>query len=1029
MIKLITTQSYFGAFDALKEELKNKINGLDGKNLVFCEEKISLMAERTLCERFNGSFNTDVYSFGNYLRAKKRLDNVLSAEGSAMAVKRVIEELTLSCFNRSKSSLAPSLYELISQLKSARVTPDALYNASKSCTGILSEKLKDIAEAYAAYEGFLKDNGLEDQSSALSMLPSLIEESDEIRRADVILFGFTSFTAETVQAVKALIKRAKSFTAILTESENTFAFVNETSAVIRKVCAELGESISERKAESDYSAEGGVICNGLFNPLYRGKPLKTAAVRVYAAPNPVREAERVAATIKRLVMSGDCRYRDITVIASDTEAYRRPLKNAFAALDVPFFLDERKISPVNPLIALIESYVNIFKYGLTRKTFSAYFKNPLISEDKAFSDAFDNYLIKYNVDGARLKNPLPDDGSERYSEFEEFRKEITEPIKGFSVKNLLEKLRVKEKSERASLTLEETGERETAAVNAQIYDAVVGILDEMEKILGDSKISYAEYGRIFSGGVAALELSVIPQYNDAVFTGGFKEAAFCKSKYTFAMGLTSAVPTGKEDTALLSDNDIDRLAEIKVLIEPKIRVVNHRERESATLGTSAFSSALFASYPIADLAGNKNAKSEILCFLEKYFTVEPFPTVGKYLTRKQGLKSFASECGGFVEGRVSDFTNGASFYSADSSEKAKKVLEHSGKEVKIRLNNNSGALLKNVTSPTAIEDFYKCPYRSFILHGLNVKEKEDGRIDGLKSGNLAHDIFKRFMDEIDPSKDEKAFEECFEKASDAALADKAYVGFFADEEAEYALSSLLKECKKYCKRFYEWLKASDFKTDGSRTEVRFGDGAEYPAIPLLDGKIKLSGKIDRVDTYKDYCRIIDYKTGSADDSEKTLFSGTRVQLYLYAAAVKDKKLAGAYYIPVSDAFAKPEDKAKPLAIGKTLANEECLAAQDKSLAEKGISEFIPVKNDKGKLKNVYDEKTMQAFVGYALKISENAAEQLSEGVIVASPFSNTCEYCKFKALCGTEEVECRSVKSVDGAIIEQSVEGEEKCRS
>lgn len=1029
MIKLITTQSYFGAFEALKEELKNKINGLDGKNLVFCEEKISLMAERVLCENFNGSFNTDVYSFGNYLRAKKRLDNVLSAEGSAMAVKRVIEELTLGCFNRSRSSLAPSLYELISQLKSARVTAEALCDAAKNCTGILSDKLKDIAEAYSAYERFLSDNGLEDQSSALSMLPPLIEESEEIRRADVILFGFTSFTAETVQAVKALIKRAKSFTAILTESENTFAFVNETSSVIRKISADLGESICERKAESDYSAAGAVICNGLFNPLYRGKQVKTNAVRVYAAPNPVREAERVAATIKRLVMSGNCRYREITVIASDAETYRRPLKNAFTALGVPFFLDERKISPVNPLIALIESYVNIFKYGLSRKSFSAYFKNPLVSEDKAFADAFDNYLIKYNVDGARLKNPLPDDGSERYCAYEEFRKQITKPIKSFSVKTLLESLRVKEKTEQASVLLEQTGEREISAVNAQIYDAIVGILDEMERILGDSKISYAEYGRIFSSGVAALELSVIPQYNDAVFVGGFKEAAFCKSKYTFALGLTSAVPGIKEDTALLSDTDIDRLAEIKVLIEPKIRVVNHRERESAALGTSAFSSALFASYPIADLAGNKNAKSEILCFLEKYFTVEPFPVVGKYLTEKQGLKSFAAACSGFVEGRITDFTEGASFCLAGVSDKAEKVLEHSGKEVKVRLKNNARALLKNVTSPTAIEDFYKCPYRSFILHGLNVKEKEDGRVDGLKSGNLAHDIFKRFMDDVDPSKDEKAFEECFEKASAAALTDKAYVGFFADEESEYALSALLRECKKYCKRFYEWLKASDFRTDGRRTEVRFGDGAEYPAIPLLDGKIKLSGKIDRVDTYKDYCRIIDYKTGSADDSEKTLFSGTRVQLYLYAAAVKDKKLAGVYYIPVSDAFAKSEEKIKPLAIGKTLADEESLAAQDKFFAEKGTSEFIPVKSDKGKLKNVYDEKTMQAFVKYALKISESAAKQLSEGVIVASPFSNTCEYCKFKALCGIEEAEKRSLKSVDGEIIEQSVEGEEQCRS
>ena len=49
MIKIITAQSYFGLFDALKNQLKGKTQGLDGRNIVFCEEKSSLMAERIIC--------------------------------------------------------------------------------------------------------------------------------------------------------------------------------------------------------------------------------------------------------------------------------------------------------------------------------------------------------------------------------------------------------------------------------------------------------------------------------------------------------------------------------------------------------------------------------------------------------------------------------------------------------------------------------------------------------------------------------------------------------------------------------------------------------------------------------------------------------------------------------------------------------------------------------------------------------------------------------------------------------------------
>ena len=69
---------------------------------------------------------------------------------------------------------------------------------------------------------------------------------------------------------------------------------------------------------------------------------------------------------------------------------------------------------------------------------------------------------------------------------------------------------------------------------------------------------------------------------------------------------------------------------------------------------------------------------------------------------------------------------------------------------------------------------------------------------------------------------------------------------------------------------------------------------------------------------------------------------------------------------------------------------------------------------------------MRAFVDYALKISENAARELDDGVIVASPFGDVCEYCEFRALCGAEEPEKRSVKSVDDSVIEQAASESDK---
>jgi hypothetical protein len=141
MINLLTTNSYFNIFNLLIKSLSEKPNGIDNRKIIFCEEKVSLMIERMLSNKFKGSFNTEVYSFGNFLRSKKQMQNLLTKEGSSMVVKNILSSQKLNCFRASKESLAPTLYDLIIQLKSAKITPNDLYNAIDNTSGVLKNKL------------------------------------------------------------------------------------------------------------------------------------------------------------------------------------------------------------------------------------------------------------------------------------------------------------------------------------------------------------------------------------------------------------------------------------------------------------------------------------------------------------------------------------------------------------------------------------------------------------------------------------------------------------------------------------------------------------------------------------------------------------------------------------------------------------------------------------------------------------------------------------------------------------------------
>ncbi len=1022
MVNLITTNSYFHMFELLIKDLKEKGNDVQKPNVVFCEEKVSLMIERMLCYQLGGSFNTDVYSFGNFLRVKKPMANLLTKEGSTMVVKKILSSISLNCFKASKDTLAPTLYDLIIQLKSAKITPSDILKAQQNTDGVLKNKLQDIYAVYDGYEKFIIENDFEDQSSYLSYLPSVIEITDSLVGANVYIVGFSGFTAQLRNAVNSLISRTNNLTAILCEGDNELVFVNETVQFIKDLCQKEGYPILYKNEKSEYTASGQAIVDTLFNPLAKVKGEKQQDSNVYysSQPNPIIEVERVAQIIKQMVLSG-LRYKDMAIAIPDA-TYNSHIENIFATLEIPYFIDERKKPIHHPLIKLVLSYIEVFRKNFERKSFLAFIKNPFFCDDKSLLDKMENYLIKYNVNYSKIKLPFTfNDGCYNLDELNTLRQKAVDTLGEFNVLRMFEVLDVNQKTEKFTQSLLAINQEESA-INAQIYDAVTNILTQMKLLLGQLELTLKEYKNIFISGINALEMSIIPQYNDAVFVGAYKQIALAKAKHLFAIGLTNAVPNVQADVSLLSDNDISALEEIKLLVEPKIRVVNHRIRENVVLALGAFTDSLYLSYPVCTENGSKNIKSEIISTIEKIIKLKPFPSENGYLTKKQGLKTFAKECGEFADGKIKDFVNASSYYTAVEDKTAKDLLSRADTQLKQNLSSSKEILISKVVSPTNIEDYYKCPYRSFMVHGLKLKKRDEGDVDTLSVGNLMHDIFSEYALKIDEVKDENTSNVLFDSISQRVLESKEYKKFLDDTASSMTIKRVLLECKKYCFKTFLSFSSSDLKVE--KTEVKFGDNEFYPAIDLLNGEVKIKGKIDRVDENQNYFRVIDYKTGSTDSTDKSLFVGTKLQLFLYGSAVKgkykngEKAPAGLYYLPVSDKYEKLEDKNNCMADGRTLDEKDAILSQDKNFFVSGNSFFMPIKMDKnGKVKNTLNSQQLSSYIDYAVNISELAVSQLKEGVIVPSPYGKTCDYCEYKGICKHNGENTRSVNKVDESTI------------
>ena len=161
MLHAINCAALSVALEQLKKIVKeNEDKGQ--KTVIFCEDRLSLAAERTVCAAVEGTFSTSVFTLARFLASEKgKAENVLSSQGSAMAVRKIIgdkkNELTL--FKKlSAAGSAQSVYDTIALLYSSRVSAEDAAKAAEN-GGILGGKLHDLAVIYAEYEEYRKESG------------------------------------------------------------------------------------------------------------------------------------------------------------------------------------------------------------------------------------------------------------------------------------------------------------------------------------------------------------------------------------------------------------------------------------------------------------------------------------------------------------------------------------------------------------------------------------------------------------------------------------------------------------------------------------------------------------------------------------------------------------------------------------------------------------------------------------------------------------------------------------------------------
>lgn len=1043
MVKSIIVPALSVALEKLKEIISS--NEAGGKNtVVFCEDRLTLAAERTVCAAVGGTFNVSVYTLARFLSSERgKRSNVLSSQGSAMAIRRIIEDNkgSLKLFGKfSAAASAGAVYDTIALLYSSKISADELKEARAD--GLLESKLSDISLIYSEYDAYLAASGKTDRNAYLGELPAVICESQKIADSEVIFLGFQSFTRSSSECVRAAMRTAKNVCGLFIGGAEEI-YVNEGAATFEGIAEEFGGAEYER-AQSTLSPAAEALRRGLFNPesFFSGEPHITDKVHIFEAADEDEEIEFIAASIKKHVLDGNVRYGKISVMLPDVAASERRIERIFSEYRIPYYADRRHALSEHSVCAFILGYLACVNSGCALRDVDAVISSPLFPESRDDRDAYRNYALRL----ADFRGGVKREPKKEILELMKFNYDAVQrvrstflrglkhlPAKGnpsqitAGIKALLSDFGVQDKLQRLKESFCDSYPT-ASEFSGRVYEAALSVVDEAEAVLGGAYMPLNEYVKILKSGFAAAEISLIPPKADAVFVGDVAATANTGSEVLFAACLTDGVPKTSSDTSLLTDGEIAVLERVNLDISPKIRQVNMRRREQTALNLCAFKNTLYLSYP-ARVGGEESGASEIVAYASAIFATKNGAV--KPLNMKRLKQSFSAVPYYCCE-KLPALKKLNSEPSAEAAATIYKVLEDNGfkaeADAALRTPQRAGVsygrelfVTYDSVSPTALETYYSCPYRNFMQQGLKLQEREEGAMRPLDTGNFIHTVLQKLAPDIGTCLNS---DEARARAGEAArklLGSGAYSSLTDSKSGQYTADELVKEAAEVTAGMYEQLANSQFKVENT----------EWRCEINLDGGVRVNGRIDRVDGCGDMVRIIDYKTGTVDSSVTKYYMGLKLQLPLYlTAAAAGRRAVGAYYFPASVEYRPKADGVFRLQ-GFMDGSDEVVAVSDTTLQPKQKSAYFDAYLSGKRIDSAMDNDIFTDFLQYSELIARKGAREMIGGNIAPSPAEDACKYCRMGGSCNFavgvdgEERTAKTVKCADIAKIVRKQRGDE----
>lgn len=944
----------------------------------------------------------------------------------------------------------------------------------------LKEKLNDLKNIYEKFEKILQDKYI-DENDILTILSNNLDNTNIFDNTIIYIDEFTGYTKQEYKIIEKLLKVAKSITVTIT-TDNLDLLTNQDTDIFYSN-KQTADKLLYIARNNNIKCEKTVFLNEIHK--FKNEELKHIEENIYKIPyttyekginninlflatNAYSEIENVAKQITKLVKNNNYRYRDISVITKNLNTYSSVIKAIFKAYRIPVFIDEKKELSQNIFIKYIMSILDIYAKSWSYDSVMNYIKTGFLNLDYDEIYMFENYCRKWGIKGSKWYQGEWNFGDETKQNKEQLNRikllrekiinplvklkediiknktvgKITKGIYKFLIENEVDKILISKQE-----ILESEGYIELAKEQELSWNIVINVLDELNMIFGEQKISFEKYMNLIRIGLNSSGLGRIPQTQDQVIIGDIERSRTHKVKAIFILGMNDGVfPTLHKDEGFLGDEDRKKLKEKGIELAKGTLEALYEDNFSIYKAFCTAEEKLFLSYTSTNSDGSSLRPSILIGKIKKIFP--KLKEESNIIYEKEEIISDNS-CFDELITNLAKFRNGEKIdkiwfkiYEALSrNEKWKYKLEGAIKALNYKnkpeniTKENIDKLYGNTLNTTVsrLEQYKSCSFSYYLKYGLKLQESSEFKVQMVDTGNFMHDIIDSFFKSIREKElniksitDNEIYEVIDEIIERKLSISKNYV-FTSTDKYKVLTRRLKRVILKSMKYIIESLKESDFEVFGSELEFKKGKDYEPIRLELENGKkVEITGKIDRIDLAQnengEYIRIIDYKSSVKNIDLNEVVAGLQIQLLTYLDAtckIEEMMPAGILYFSLIDPIIKAdkymtdeqieeEIKKKFKMNGLILADVKVVKMMDKKL-ENGNSNLVPAYVDKegnlSKKSNAVTKEQFEDLQKYTAKIIKQISEEILSGNISLNPYYNIktkktpCEYCEYKSIC------------------------------